>query len=351
MWQWITVVLFIPFVALLEASTGNLDLLLKDICKDGGVVVGRKCILPLNADEFQLNAAGLSPMEFEKHHDFSAVQLLCQTHLENRYSQLLLGGRSADIPALEITDYINYDLAWTGDNILTPLHGAKLLEEAKNYLTKNPDGTLAYINSFESTGFGFLCEYTYRRFDELASWFEPTSTSTQKPTIPETELIGRDIVPNAAPLRRSYGWFFIKHHYQMDSRRFPVGYQYERAEGKVIPYSYYSHNRATIKSLCPKLSVLYEIFQTYGIGSRGKLWWNQYFSWQPSSPDLNNGAMMLVSKQKGYCGANKAMYYVLSKAPYGDTFYTTNETEYLWTVQNNTLYQGTKNGIAFYVWE
>ncbi|KAK0402063.1 hypothetical protein QR680_016123 [Steinernema hermaphroditum] len=78
----------------------------------------------------------------------------------------------------------------------------------------------------------------------------------------------------------------------------------------------------------------------------GNDWRNQYLSLSPS----NSEPMMMASSIKGYCGANKAMYYVQSLPNLKDTFYTTDEVEYNEVISSNKFYKGMDHGVAFYVW-
>ncbi|KAK0402054.1 hypothetical protein QR680_016119 [Steinernema hermaphroditum] len=109
-----------------------------------------------------------------------------------------------------------------------------------------------------------------------------------------------------------------------------------RSEGNVLPYSEYLENKVIIDYFCPELKVMHVSYK----GNK------QHISATP----IKNGEMMMVSTKEGYCGANKAMYYVKSLPHIDDVFYTSKRDKFELTKRSNTFYKGTEGGVAFYVW-
>ncbi|TKR57639.1 hypothetical protein L596_030315 [Steinernema carpocapsae] len=187
-----------------------------------------------------------------------------------------------------------------------------------------------------------------------------TTTTTLPPTTTESTWARNErwahqyVYMNTVKLMRAHHNGLVKkhvYHYDINyiSWFYPYAYYRQADMGYVLPMKTYLQNQWYIDTACPNLVTMDDC-----VDKRPLLYmhYNQYFR---KSGDCeaglwgeSRGPMMKVAMQKGYCGANRPVYYIES-AVLIDSFYTSHEYEYQ-TKRNDNPFYDSPRGIAFWIW-
>ncbi|KAK0402062.1 hypothetical protein QR680_016123 [Steinernema hermaphroditum] len=314
--------LWVVFIALLSvaAATYSSDKWrLESFCANGIMKNGR-CYKALQGREVWL----------DKNEDRKRqVKYHCNYHAMDYYSPLLL---SKDMESADISLYIYASVPFVNDPVIKELESAGLLESYTAYRASVIGDALTRNVTLESTlpmyQRGLICFYEY--FD--AAEFE--------------DLLAKK-TPQYPVAASSKEWriegFCKGGKIEMD------GNCYKPIPVEDIAYGLPLLHHFDLKIACENALIKYylPIFASRKLNFDDIL---KYFESHPADDPSNSEPMMMASSIKGYCGANKAMYYVQSLPNLKDTFYTTDEVEYNEVISSNKFYKGMDHGVAFYVW-